>query len=206
MFTRIFNRSKAPSSTNAKNLTMRQVLSVSKPRRFPSFKQWQQLPNILSKAEKHILQIATLLIVLSAGSLVGIVLFSHRVEMPTHGGEYTEALVGEPQLINPLYATTNDVDVDLVSLIYSGLFKWIPGKGLVLDLAESVKIDETGTKVTVAIRKNATFQNGDPLNARDVVFTIDAIKNPAYRSPLYSAFKTVSIAQDDDQTVSFTLE
>ena len=185
---------------------MRQVLSVSKPRRFPSFKQWQQLPNILSKAEKHILQIATLLIVLSAGSLVGIVLFSHRVEMPTHGGEYTEALVGEPQLINPLYATTNDVDVDLVSLIYSGLFKWIPGKGLVLDLAESVKIDETGTKVTVAIRKNATFQNGDPLNARDVVFTIDAIKNPAYRSPLYSAFKTVSIAQDDDQTVSFTLE
>ncbi len=185
---------------------MRQVLAVSKPRRFPSKKQWQQLPKVLSKTEKHVLQFATLLIVLSLGGILGTILFSHRTEVPTRGGEYTEALAGQPQLINPLYATTNDVDVDLVSLIYSGLMKWIPGKGLVSDLAESVQVDSAGTKITVVIRKDTSFQNGDPVNARDVIFTIDAIKNPAYRSPLYGAFQHVTVVQDDDRTVSFTLE
>jgi peptide/nickel transport system substrate-binding protein len=185
---------------------MRQVLCVSKTRRFPSFRQWKQLSNVLSKTEKQVVQTAFLLIVVSIASIVSLYLFINRVEIPTQGGEYTEALVGEPQLINPLYATSNDVDKDLVTLIYSGLIKWKPEEGLVPDLAESININEEGTVITATIRENARFHNGDPILARDILFTINAIQNPAYRSPLYGSFKGVSVVQEGDRVVSFVIE
>jgi len=185
---------------------MRQVFSVSKIRRFPNLRQWKQLSNVLSKTEERIIQTASLLIVVSIASLIGLYLFINRVEIPTQGGEYTEALVGEPQLINPLYATSNDVDKDLVTLIYSGLMKWKPEEGLVPDLAESININEEGTVITATIRENARFHNGDPILARDILFTINAIQNPAYRSPLYGSFKGVSVVQEGDRIVSFVIE
>ena len=185
---------------------MRQVFSVSKIRRFPNLRQWKQLSNVLSKTEERVIQTASLLIVVSIASLIGLYLFINRVEIPTQGGEYTEALVGEPQLINPLYATSNDVDKDLVTLIYSGLMKWKPEEGLVPDLAESININEEGTVITATIRENARFHNGDPILARDILFTINAIQNPAYRSPLYGSFKGVSVVQEGDRIVSFVIE
>jgi len=197
-------RSRIPSNPT-KDLTMRQVLKVSKPTRFPSWKQWKQLPSVLTNREKRVLQSAFVMMILCASFTIGVVLLSHRIEMPTRGGEYTEALVGEPQLINPLYAITNDVDQDLTSLIYSGLFRWIPGTGLVNDLAESVHVNEEGTVVTVKIRENASFHNGDPVRARDILFTMSAIQNPSYRSPLLPSFKNISVIQEDDLTVSFIL-
>ncbi|MBI2475581.1 hypothetical protein HYV69_04145 [Candidatus Uhrbacteria bacterium] len=185
---------------------MRQVLSVSKTRFFPTLRQWKQISNVLSKTEQQIIQTALLLIVVSIASLIGLYLFINQVEIPTQGGEYTEALIGEPQLINPLYATSNDVDKDLVALIYSGLMQWKPEEGLVPDLAESININEEGTVITATIRENARFHNGDPILARDILFTINAIQNPAYHSPLYGTFKNVTVVQEEDRVVSFTLE
>jgi peptide/nickel transport system substrate-binding protein len=202
----ILGRFKIKQSNPAKDLTMHQVLSVSKPRRFPSWKQWQQLPTVISKIELRVIQTAFLLFIFSLGSLIAIPIFGDRVEIPARGGEYTEALVGEPQLINPLYTTTNDVDQDLVSLIYSGLMRWDPTQGLVQDLAESVQINEEKTVLTFTIKENAQFHNGDPVLARDVLFTINAIQNPIYRSPLFPQFREVSIIQEDDRKISFVLE
>lgn len=160
----------------------------------------------MSKTEHRIIQTASLLFICSLGSLFAVSLFSNRVEIPARGGEYTEGLVGEPQLINPLYTTTNDVDQDLVSLIYSGLMRWDPSKGLVQDLAESFVINEEGTVLTFTIAQNAQFHNGDPVLARDILFTINAIQNPAYRSPLFPQFRGVSVVQEDDRKISFILE
>lgn len=185
---------------------MRQVFSVSKPRRFPSWKQWKRLPSVLSSVERRTIEMSSLLLVLSLGAVIGIGLFSHRVEIPARGGEYTEALVGDPQLINPLYATTNDVDQDLVALIYSGLLRWDPENGLVPDLAESFEVNQEGTVYTFVIKEEARFHNGDPVLARDILFTISAIQNPAYRSPLLPQFRSVSVIQEDDRKISFILE
>ena len=89
---------------------MRQVFSVSKPKRFPRWKQWKRLPTVLSQTERRIVQLSVFCLLASIGTLVGTSLLAKRVEIPARGGEYTEALIGEPQLINPLYATTNDTD------------------------------------------------------------------------------------------------
>lgn len=185
---------------------MRQVFAVRKTNTLPSWKQWKQLPSVLSKTERRIIQSA--LGVLCLSLLTGGILYvtGHRVEIPAVGGTYTEGVIGEPQFINPLYAIQSDVDQDLASLIYSGLMRWDPQEGFVPDLAESITINDDGTVYTLKIRDNATFHNGEDVRARDVVFTIIAIQNSSYRSPLADQFYHVSVVQEDDTTVSFILE
>ncbi len=185
---------------------MRQVLSVRKTKSFPSWKQWKQLPQILSLSERRTIQGAVGLIGLCLLILGGSYVAAHRIDIPAVGGEYTEGLVGEPQFINPLYASQSDVDQDLTSLIYSGLLRWDAQEGFIPDLAESLTVNEDGTVYTLKIRDNAKFHNGEDVRARDVLFTINAIQNTSYRSPLADQFYNVTVVQEDDKTVSFILE
>jgi len=185
---------------------MRQVLSVSSSRTIPSWKQWKQLPSVLTLTERHIANVAIWMIMLSLATMLFSYVWTHRIEIPTLGGEYTEGLIGEPQFINPLYATTSDVDADLSSLVYSGLLFSSPTQGLVPDLAEEYWTSEDGKTISFRLRENAVFHNGDPVKVQDVLFTINAIQNPAYRSPLAPLFKGVTVNQDDDRTVTFVLE
>ena len=68
--------------------------------------------------------------------------------MPAVGGTYTEGLIGSPQLINPLYSLTSDVDTDLAQIIYSGLMKFDANTGISVDLAESYTISEDNKQYT----------------------------------------------------------
>ena len=185
---------------------MRQVLSVRKTKSLPSWKQWKQLPRVLTQSERRTIHGALGLILASALIFGATYIAGHRVDIPAVGGEYTEGLVGEPQFINPLYAIQSDVDQDLASLIYSGLMRWDAEEGFVPDLAQSLTINEDGTVYTLKIRDTAKFHNGEEVRARDVVFTINAIQNSSYRSPLADQFYQVTVVQEDDKTVSFVLE
>lgn len=149
---------------------------------------------------------AASVILLSLCVIAATYLSAHRIEIPAVGGDYTEGLVGEPQFINPLYASTNDVDQDLTRLVYSGLLKWDGEASFVPDLAESIDVTEEGTVYTLKIRDNARFHNGEDVRARDILFTINAIQTPSYRSPLAANFQGVSVVQEDDKTISFILD
>lgn len=185
---------------------MRQVFAVRKMKGIPSWKQWKQLPRILTYTERRVLSGALGVLIFSVLLLGATYIVGHRVEIPAVGGEYTEGLVGEPQFINPLYAIQSDVDQDLASLIYSGLMRWDPEEGFVPDLAESLIINEDGTIYTLKIRDGAKFHNGEDVRARDVVFTVNAIQNESYRSPLADQFYNMTVVQEDDKTISFVLE
>ena len=202
----LFKRLKKHPENRARNLTMRQVLSVTKTKSVPSWKQWKQLPRILSQTEKRVIGGAVTAILFCAFILLGGYVTAHRIDIPAVGGEYTEGLIGEPQFINPLYAPNSDADQDLSTLVYSGLVRWNPEQGLVQDLAQSMQISEDGMIYTFKIKENATFHNGDQVRARDIVFTINAIQNPAYRSPLIDRFYNVKVQQEDEKTVSFILK
>ncbi|MDG1950787.1 MAG: peptide ABC transporter substrate-binding protein [bacterium] len=173
---------------------------------FPSWRQWKQLPKVLNGAEKRTISALASIAVIAGLILGGTYVATHRVVIPAVGGEYTEGLIGEPQFINPLYASSSDVDQDLERLIYSGLLKWSPEDGYVPDLAESIEVNDDATVYTFTIREGAKFHNGDDVLARDVIFTINAIQNPAYRSPLIDNFHSATIVQEDDRTISFILE
>lgn len=194
------------SPTPKRNLAFLQVLSAHKGSGLPSLGQWKQLPRVLSLGEKKVLLGAIAACALSLGSLGSWYVVTHRVDIPAVGGEYTEALIGEPQFVNPLYASASDVDADLTGLVYSGLMRWDQDDGLVNDLANDIQVSEDGKTYTVRIRDDATFHNGDAVRAADVVFTMEAIQDPQYHSPLAVSFRGVSVSQVDEKTVAFALE
>jgi len=193
------------SKDRSKNLAMRQVRSASKPHRFPSYRQWLSIGGLITTAEKRTLQSAGGLIILCLLFIGGWFITTHQIEVPASGGSYTEALVGEPQFINPLYSVASDVDADLVNLIFSGLMRWNPTEGLVTDLASKIDVSEDGRTYTVHIRDNAKFHDGTEVQARDVLFTYQAAQNPLYKSPLAASLQNFAITQVDDKTVAFVL-
>ncbi len=148
----------------------------------------------------------TSLIVIAAGITLGVrFLQRHIVTSPAVGGSYTEALVGSPSRVNPLYAAANDVDRDLAALIYSRLFSQSASEGIRPELAESYTVSEDEKTYTVKLRPNLVWQDGEPLTVDDVLFTFESIQNPEYQSPLSVNFQGVTINRIDDQTISFVL-
>ncbi len=142
-------------------------------------------------------------------SLVALLVWGYTTQtatVPARGGSYTEGLIGAPQFVNPLYASGNDVDQDLVRLIYSGLMKWDPSAGLIPDLAESYTVSADEKVYTFSLRNDATWHDGTQVTPRDVIFTFHTIQNPSYGSPIAPTFQSVSVEQVDDRTVSFVLD
>jgi len=126
--------------------------------------------------------------------------------IPDTGGKYAEGVVGQPMYVNPLLSQTSEADTDLVELVYSGLLKYDGEGNLINDLAESFEVSEDQRIYTFQIKKDAKWHDGQPLTASDVFFTINAIQDPAYKSPLRQSWQGVEVSQKDDYTVEFTLK
>lgn len=127
-------------------------------------------------------------------------------EIPKNGGEYTEGIVGQPLYVNPVISQTSEADSDLAQLIYSGLFKYDKSGNVVPDLAEGYSISDDKKEYKVYLRKNATWHDGQPLNAQDIFFTYNVLQDPSYKSPLRQSLQGISINVADDYTVIFALK
>lgn len=113
--------------------------------------------------------------------------YIEKTEMkPAVGGSFTEGLVGSPpRFINPLYAAaSSDIDRDITELVFSGLMKYNLSGEIVYDLAEMVAVKEDGRLYEVYIKKDVLWHDGGALTADDVIFTLELIQNPDYKSPL----------------------
>ena len=123
---------------------------------------------------------------------------------PVPGGIYNEGILGTLTNVNPIYATSS-VDTSLSQLIFGGLLTYNSQNQLVGDLASGYSVDSTGTVYTVQLKPNLTWQDGKPLTASDVVFTINSIQNPAAQSPLYSSWQGISVSAVSPLSVRFKL-
>jgi peptide/nickel transport system substrate-binding protein len=123
---------------------------------------------------------------------------------PVPGGTYNEGMVGTYSNANPLYAA-GAVDSAVSHLIFAGLMKYDDHAKLVGDLASSYSVDETGRHYTVHLRPGLTWQDGQPLTAKDVVFTYHTIQNPDANSPLRASWQGITVAAKDKLTVTFDL-
>lgn len=117
---------------------------------------------------------------------------------------YREGVVGRPTSISPLTARTQ-ADRDLVALIFSGLVKNGPAGTLLPDLAESWTVDPTGATWTFELRQDARWQDGEPVTAEDVVFTIRTLQDPEYTGPSAGSWKDATIEPIGTHTVVITL-
>ncbi|MBI4022180.1 MAG: peptide ABC transporter substrate-binding protein [Candidatus Andersenbacteria bacterium] len=129
-----------------------------------------------------------------------------RTELiPQSGGTYREAAVGQPRYLNPILANANDLDVDITSLVYSGLFRHTSSFELTGDLAAAVEASGDQKVYTIRLRDDVIWHDGERLTADDVVFTIRSIQTPDYGSPLAATFRDVAVDKVDDTTIRFTL-
>jgi peptide/nickel transport system substrate-binding protein len=145
------------------------------------------------------------LLVVSTLGLLYLLNQSLLITVPSYGGALTEGIIGSPRFINPTLAVT-DADQDLTALIYSGLLRATPQGDYIPDLAQSYALLPDGTTYTVNLRKNATFHDGKPVTAEDVVFTISKVQDPAIKSPLRPNWDGVVAEEVDPYTVRFTLK
>lgn len=129
----------------------------------------------------------------------------HTTLIPQSGGTYSEAIVGEPQFINPILAGINSTDKDITALVFSGLMEYDTEGHIVPDLAERYEVSENGKEYTFFLRNNVVWHDGEPLNADDVVFTFSAILDSRYGSPQRAGLQGTTVEKIDDFTVKITL-
>jgi len=184
----------------------KKLVSSLNTKKIPSFRQLKYISHYLSKKERIVSQIALLVFVVSLLFVLVRIYQYVTVAIPKPGGEYTEALVGTPKYINPILSQTNDTDMDLTRLTFSGLMKVSPDQELVEDLAERYEISENQKTYTFYLRKDIKFHDGENLTADDVIFTFESILDPEFNSPLYLNFKGVGIERVDDYTIRFNLQ
>lgn len=143
------------------------------------------------------------------GSLLswGIVSYYSKTEaVPQFGGEYIEGIVGQPLHINPVISSSNGTDEDLVQLVFSSLLKYDSEGNLKNDLTESYEISEDKTLYTFHLRKDVAWHDGQPLTAADILFTINLISDPSYKSPLRYNWQGIATSLIDDFTLTFKTE
>lgn len=117
---------------------------------------------------------------------------------------YREGVVGTPESITPVTARSR-VERLLVGLVFSGLVQVGPEDGLEPDLAASWTADEEGRTWTFRLRPDATWQDGQPVTAGDVVYTVDVLKSPDATGASAASWAEVEVEAVDELTVRFTL-
>lgn len=145
------------------------------------------------------------------GVLVGGVVYQTRglsehylSNQPVDGGIVSEAMIGTYTNPNPLFASST-VDVSVSRLVFNSLFTYDDNGELVNDLATSMKRSDDGLTYDVVIAQNVKWQDGDPLDADDVVYTYKAIQNPDTRSPYSVSWQVVKVSKVDNYTIRFQL-
>jgi peptide/nickel transport system substrate-binding protein len=123
---------------------------------------------------------------------------------PAYGGTYVEGVAGVPQYLNPVIAAT-DVDQDVARLAFSGLTRYDQAGAIVPDLASAFHTESDGRIWTFDIREDATWHDGQPVTADDVVFTVKLLQDRGYVGPYSDAFRGVTVDRISARTVRFML-
>ncbi|HUW71719.1 MAG TPA: ABC transporter substrate-binding protein [Candidatus Humimicrobiaceae bacterium] len=177
--------------------------------KWPSKSQWRQFLKVLDKREK-IVFFVFLFLGLSSFTLLAVSFYLNNTKIvPAKGGIYTEGFLvpPSPRFINPIYANS-DIDRDLTELVYSGLMKYgdESSQTVVPDLAKEYKVSEDGKTYEFYLKENLRWQDGQPLTADDVIFTVKTIQNYSFESPLYGRWVDVKIEKISDLCISFELQ
>ncbi len=127
--------------------------------------------------------------------------------LPERGGTHIEAVAGRPQYINPLLAQFNEIDRDLVSLIFAGLVKVGATGNIEPDLAERWETSPDGKTYTFFLRGDRKWHDGKPVTADDVICTLRLLQDPNFPGlpDLAALWRGVVVSKLDERTVRFTL-
>ncbi|MBI2764021.1 MAG: hypothetical protein HYX54_09810 [Chloroflexi bacterium] len=117
---------------------------------------------------------------------------------------YVEGIVGTAVSVSP-FSAQSVAEREIESLLFRGLVRLGPGDTLVGDLADRWTVDATGAAWTFYLRSGLTWQDGEPITAQDVLFTVRALSDPSYGGPGAASWREVTATAVDSQTVTLTL-
>ncbi len=178
---------------------------LRKPPKFPSKRQWKRFFSVLNKKEKPLFFVFIFLLIFSGLFLTLNFYFKNTKISPTNGGSYTEGIIGQPRIINPLYLSNQDADRDIVEVIFAGLMKYDENGQIIKDLIQDYSIKEQGKIYEITLRENLVWHDQKPITSDDVIFTINLIQNPEYQSPLRVRWAGIIAEKLTSRTVAFKL-
>ena len=180
--------------------------SFESQKKWPSKKQWLHFFKILGKKEKIIFSVFFLIFASSFIFLARSFYVEHTNVVPSDYGRIKEGVLGQPQYINPLYATLSDVDRDLTELVFSSLMTYDDNGNIVPDLVSDYRMEENGRSVEISIKENVKWHDNQPLNIDDVIFTIDLVQDPEFLSPLRTNWQGIEVEKLSDYKALFKLK
>lgn len=124
------------------------------------------------------------------------------------GGVFREGVAGNPQYLNPLLCDAHEIDRDICPLLFRGLTRINDHGEIVPDLAESWTVTPDGLVHTFRLTANELWQDGQPITADDVLFTVAMLQDPAFPGDpgLADLARTVRVELIDNLTIRFTLD
>jgi len=133
------------------------------------------------------------------------------VTVPEQGGTFVEGVAGNPQYLNPLFNQYNEADRELTALLFNGLTRLDEQGNVVPDLAEDYTISSDGLVYDFRLRSGLYWQDGVPVTAADVLYTVGAMQSPdfpgvSWLSTLWRAVEVTAPDGPDSLGVRFTLK
>lgn len=174
-------------------------------RTIPSLQNLEAKTKVFTPSDWLVVGVLGAVMTFTVASMLASISLTLAVEVPAHGGTYTEGLAESPRFINPLLAIS-DTDRDLTTLVFSGLLRSNPDGSLSPDLASSYTVSDDQLTYTFTLDDHARFHDGTPVTAEDVAFTVQEAENPDIKSPRRADWEGVTVTAVDPKTVSFSLK
>ena len=117
---------------------------------------------------------------------------------------FTYAISGDPTSLNPINVSDR-WGLTVTNMVYSPLARVEEDGTLKYELADSMETTDAGKSVTVHLKKDVKWSDGEPFNADDVVFTYQAkaIKANGNADALWIGDQPIETEKVDDYTVKF---
>jgi len=147
-----------------------------------------------NKTERYLFIGALAIFVVAFGFNIATMFYNSTTLTPASGGQYTEGLIGQPVTLNPLIGGTNETDKDLIELLFADL----------ITLSEKYTVSQDGKTWTIDLKPDLLWSDGRPLNADDVIFTLETIQATETASPLATSWQGVSIERISERSVAIS--
>ena len=138
--------------------------------------------------------VAGSIFVLALIGIIALAIQTKGVMKPIRGGEYTEGVVGQPVMVNPVGVETG-ADKDLVALLYAPIS----------NLLGTIEQSPDQKQYAVKLKEDLFWSDGERLTSDDVIFTIELIQKMGNDSPLYSEWQGVSVTRESELQTTITL-
>lgn len=166
----------------------------------------------MSRVERIALGGLLFVLVISFSMLLREFYIDNSIQVPVAGGTYIEGSVGELLPLNPWFTVANDVNRDIVSLVFAGLLKYDPSSGKIVEDLATMSVSSDNRIYTLTLKPglqwhDSTKEQPHPVTADDVVFTYKSVQDPEFpNAMLRQNFRGVQIDKIDDRTVRFRLD